>query len=220
MLFLTVIVGLAQLATAYHPSIKVKSRDGAGSNAIVARQSRPTSYQAYTIDMPIDHFPNSPRYAPHTKATFQQRYFFDSTYYKSGGPIYLYIGGETSGESRFSNLERGLIQILMQATNGLGVILENRYYGKSYPFNTSTTDDLAYLTTEQTIADNAYFAQHATFPGVGNSSLNAPGTPWILYGGSLAGAQTAFSVKTYGDLLFGGIASSGVIKTYHAYPQW
>lgn len=44
-----------------------------------------------------------------------------------------------------------VIQILMQATNGLGVILENRYYGESYPFNTSTTDNLAYMTTEQSL---------------------------------------------------------------------
>src|ERR1700709_7896 len=104
----------------------------------------------------------------------------------------------------------------MEATNGLGVILENRFYGQSYPFNTSTTDNLRYLTNEQSssphtvlqspfnnlnlvaIADNAYFAQHATFPGV-IDNLTAPGTPWILYGGSLAGAETAFSVKTYGD---------------------
>lgn len=107
----------------------------------------------------------------------------------------------------------------MQATNGLGVILENRYYGNSYPFNTSTIDELAYLTTEQTIADNAYFAQHATFPGV-DGDLTAPGTPWILYGGSLAGGQTAFSVKTYPDILWGGIASSGVIHAQLAYPEW
>jgi hypothetical protein len=69
-------------------------------------------------------------------------------------------------QSRLSNLETGskhfcwiapmsllnsppVIQILMNATNGLGIILENRYYGKSYPFNTSTTDELAFLTTEQ-----------------------------------------------------------------------
>jgi hypothetical protein len=37
----------------------------------------------------------------------------------------------------------------MEATNGLGVILENRYYGESYPFDTSTTDELRFLTTEQ-----------------------------------------------------------------------
>jgi hypothetical protein len=55
----------------------------------------------------IDHFPNSDRYVPHTKDTFKQRYFFDSSYYKPGGPVFLYIGGETSGESRFSNLQTG-----------------------------------------------------------------------------------------------------------------
>lgn len=69
------------------------------------------------------------------------------------------------------------------------------------------------------IADNAYFAQHATFPGViGN--LTAPDTPWILYGGSLAGAETAFSVKIYGDILFGGIASSAPVNIQLEYPQW
>jgi hypothetical protein len=111
----------------------------------------------------------------------------------------------------------------MNYTNGLGVILENRYYGNSYPFNTSTTDELAYLTTEQTIADNEYFAQHAVFPGV-TGNLTAPGTPWILYGGSLAGAQTAFSIKEYGPsgtgLLWGGIAASGTTKAVLEYPEW
>ncbi|KAF2090941.1 extracelular serine carboxypeptidase-like protein [Saccharata proteae CBS 121410] len=189
------------------------------ANGILSRRQSSVGYPAHTIDMPIDHFPSSPRYAPHTNATFKQRYFFDSSYYKPGGPVYLYIGGETSGESRFSNLETGIIQILMEATNGLGVILENRYYGESYPFETSTTDQLVYMTTEQTIADNAYFAKHATFPGI-NATLNAPDTPWILYGGSLAGAQTAFSVKTYGDELYGGIASSGTIYMQLEYPQW
>ena len=37
----------------------------------------------------------------------------------------------------------------MEKFNGLGVILENRYYGESYPYNTSTTDELRFLTTEQ-----------------------------------------------------------------------
>jgi len=45
----------------------------------------------------------------------------------------------------------------MQQFHGLGVILENRYYGKSYPFNTSTTDNLAYLTTEQSKDDGPLY---------------------------------------------------------------
>ena len=183
------------------------------------RRQNPSLYPVHTINTPIDHFQSGSRYVPHTNATFAQRYYFDSTYYKPGGPVYLYIGGETSGPSRFSNLETGIIQILMSATNGLGVILENRYYGESYPFNSSTTDQLAYLTTEQTIADNAYFATHATFPSI-PGNISAPNTPWILYGGSLAGAQTAFSIKQYGDLLYGGIASSAVIHAVLAYPEW
>ncbi|KAK3070034.1 hypothetical protein LTR53_011154 [Teratosphaeriaceae sp. CCFEE 6253] len=118
----------------------------------------------------------------------------------------------------------------METTNGLGVILENRYYGESYPFDTSTTDDLRFLSTEQSItllsivpiADNAYFAQHATFPGV-NATLTAPHAPWILYGGSLAGAQTAFSLKTYGGdggVLWAGIGSSATTKAKLAYTEW
>jgi hypothetical protein len=78
---------------------------------------------------------------------------------------------------------------------------------------------MSLIDTGLAIADNAYFAQHAIFPGV-NTTLTAPDTPWILYGGSLAGAQTAFSIKQYGDILYGGIASSGVIHAVLAYPEW
>lgn len=69
------------------------------------------------------------------------------------------------------------------------------------------------------IADNAYFAQHATFPGV-DGDLTAPKTPWIMYGGSLAGAQTAFTLKTYNELFAGGIGSSATTQAVLAYPQW
>ncbi len=182
---------------------------------------RPTNYTAYNFTQLIDHFQNSSRYAPNTNATFVQRYWYDNTYYKPGGPIFLYIAGEVDGTTRFSNLQTGIIQILMNATGGLGVILENRFYGESYPFENSSTDNLRYLTTEQTIADNAYFAQHATFHNVtGGSNLTAPGQPWILYGGSLAGAQTAFSLVQYSPLLWGGIAASGVIHAVLGYPEW
>ncbi|RDL38322.1 uncharacterized protein BP5553_02662 [Venustampulla echinocandica] len=215
MRFLSVLAGFVGLASAM---LKVKHR-GLDQQSDPLNRRESAAYPANTIDMPIDHFPHNPRYAPHVTGTFKQRYFFDSSYYKPGGPVYLYISGETSGTNRFSNLQTGIIQILMEATNGLGVIIEDRYYGKSYPFANSTTDNLRYLTTEQTIADNAYFAQHATFPGV-EGNLTAPGTPWILYGGSLAGGETAFSLKEYGDILFGGIASSAPVKTVLPYPEW
>lgn len=187
------------------------------TETVSRRQS--TDYPVYTIDQSIDHFPDEDQYLPHTNATFKQRYVFDSSYYKPGGPVFLYIGGETSLESRLGNLRTGIIQILMNATGGLGVIIENRYYGDSYPYTNLTTDNLVYLSNEQTIADFASFAQRAAFPGL-NATLTAPSTPWILYGGSLAGAQTSFTVKTYPDIVYGGIAASGVVKVSVEYPEW
>ena len=42
-----------------------------------------------------------------------------------------------------------------------------------------------------------------------------------MYGGSLAGAQTAFTLKTYGkDVIYGGIASSSVTEAKLAYTEW
>ncbi|KAI2612986.1 peptidase S28 [Hypoxylon fragiforme] len=198
-----------------------------GIGALQTRQQDETTprdqlqYAAHYFDQQINHFPDDEQFAKSnlSHGTFTQRYYYDTSYYKPGGPVYLYISGETSGPSRFSNLQTGIIQILMEATDGLGVILENRYYGESYPFNTSTTDELLFLTTNQTIADNAYFAQNAVFPDV-EGDLTAPGTPWILYGGSLAGAQTALSVKVHGDVLYGGIASSAPIRVDVGYPEW
>ena len=74
------------------------------------------------------------------------------------------------------------------------------------------------------VADKPYFAQHATFPGVQSSvSLNSPDTPWILYGGSLAGAETAIALHEYGGdggILWAGIAASGTTYAALAYPEW
>ncbi|KAL9058435.1 MAG: hypothetical protein Q9162_001730 [Coniocarpon cinnabarinum] len=180
-----------------------------------------TSYTPYIFDQPIDHFPDNDRYLPHDNATFQQRWWFDSSYYKPGGPIFFNVGGEGSdgNSDPFATLDSGIIQILMSQFNGLGVILEERYSGDSFPYNTTTTDQMAYLTVEQNIADLAYFAQHVVFPGIA-ANTSPQSAPWILYGATLAGAQTAFAMETYGDLFFGGIASSAVIHATATYPQW
>ncbi|EUC47090.1 hypothetical protein COCMIDRAFT_35385 [Bipolaris oryzae ATCC 44560] len=113
---------------------------------------------------------------------------------------------------QLENLQTGIIQILMKKFDGLGVVLENRYYGKSFPYNTTTTDELRFLTTGQTIADNKYFRQHVKFPGI-DADLSSPDTPWVMYGGSLAGSQVAFTMKMYNEIFAGGIGSSATITT-------
>jgi hypothetical protein len=41
-----------------------------------------------------------------------------------------------------------------------------------------------------------------------------------MYGGSLAGAHTAFTMKTYNDIFAGGIGSSATVQALLEYPEW
>ncbi|KAJ6207521.1 hypothetical protein PSV09DRAFT_18077 [Bipolaris maydis] len=53
-------------------------------------ENREWAYDAHEIDQLSD------RYVLHMNGTFKQRYFFDKSFYKPGGPLFLYIGGETN----------------------------------------------------------------------------------------------------------------------------
>ncbi|GKT97046.1 serine carboxypeptidase S28 [Colletotrichum tofieldiae] len=163
-----------------------------------------TLYQAYNLSVPVDHFHNDSFYEPHSNGTFPLRYWYDDRFYKPGGPVIALAAGETNGAGRLPFLQKGIVAILAEATNGVGVILEHRYYGRSYPTRTSARKIYA-------LADTAYLAKHIIFPGkLAELNLTAPGTPWIVYGGSYAGAFVAFLRKVYPDVFWGAISSSGV----------
>ena len=177
-------------------------------------------YPEHYLRVPIDHFKNESRYEPHDNGTFNLRYWFDDQFYQPGGPVFVIAAGETDGDDRFPFLSQGIVRDLAQKYHGIGVILEHRYYGSSYPFEKLTTENIRFLTTEQAVADYAYFAQNVQFPGVKGHSLRPSATPWIAYGGSYAGAFVAFLRKLYPDTYWGAVSSSGVtqaIDDYWAY---
>ncbi|KAG0226418.1 Thymus-specific serine protease, partial [Mortierella sp. GBA43] len=82
---------------------------------------------------PLDHFsglsPSSPSLA--SNSTFRQYYQVNSEFYRPGGPIILWIPGESPLHPLF--LSRGLAYELANATSGLLVALEHRFYGRSIP---------------------------------------------------------------------------------------
>ena len=94
-----------------------------------------TSFPQFNFTQPLDHFID-------TGFTFNQRYWVNNRHWKSGGPVIVLDGGETSGEDRLPFLDTGIVDILTSATNGLGVVLEHRYYGASVPVENFTTDSL------------------------------------------------------------------------------
>ncbi|MCJ1360798.1 MAG: hypothetical protein MMC33_010807 [Icmadophila ericetorum] len=168
-------------------------------------------YPAYTFDQLSTHFADHPPMG--FNKTFKQRYWVEDQYYKPGGPVFFLDGGETTGMDRLVYLETGIVKYLAEATNGLGIIFEHRYYGRSHVAKDLSTESLQLLTTAEALADNAYFSSNFPYSahrGL-DSSILSNSTPWIIYGGSYAGAKSAFSRYLYPDQIWGAIASSGVV---------
>ncbi|GAA5967319.1 hypothetical protein JCM3765_005600 [Sporobolomyces pararoseus] len=175
------------------------------------------SFTPHTFDQLVSHDPDVPapsstesEYDGKGGATFKQRYWFDATFYKKGGPVYLLDAGETNAEGRLPFLEKGISKILSEATGGIGIVFEHRYYGESFPVKNLTTDSYRFLTTLQSIQDSNYFAENVVLPGLEDVDLSPKRTPWIRYGGSYAGATSALARKLYPEVWWGAIASSAV----------
>jgi hypothetical protein len=197
--------------------VKVKS----SAKVLDARQAElAATYPAYTLATPVDHFHNDSMYEPHSNGTYDMYYYFDAQYYKPGGPVIVLNSGEDSAEDRLPFLAQGIVQQLANATNGIGVILEHRYYGESWPVLPLTTENFRFLTTDQAMADAAYFAQNVKFPGLEDQDLTSNTTPYIAFGGSYAGALVAILRKQYPDVYWGAIGSSGVTEAIYDYWQY
>ncbi|KAH8660398.1 serine carboxypeptidase S28-domain-containing protein [Xylariales sp. PMI_506] len=177
-------------------------------------------FPEHNLTVPIDHFHNDSLYEPHSHDTFQLRYWFDASYYRKGGPVFVLAAGETDGEGRLPFLQKGIIHQFAQMSGGIAVVLEHRYYGKSFPVANLSTESLRFLTTDQALADTAYFAKNVVFEGLEDLDLTAPETAYIAYGGSYAGAFVAFLRKLYPDLFWGAISSSGVTEAIYDYWQY
>ncbi|WFC95178.1 hypothetical protein MBRA1_001825 [Malassezia brasiliensis] len=182
------------------------------------------------MTQPLDHFDGT------TNVTFEQRYFLSMDWYKSGAakrnktedgreivPVILYDGGETSLKNRAEMLNNGIVAILANATGGIAVLLEHRYYGTSTPIRSELgpgkdwgVDQLRWLNTRQSLEDSAAFVRRMQFQGVSeNAEFRV-----IYYGGSYAGARAAFMRTLYPDLIHGAIASSAVVAASVTLPEY
>lgn len=92
-----------------------------GSQQIPLNARPYPEFPAHWFKQPLDHFSNS-------SETFGQRYWINTRHYKprTGAPVIVIDGGETSGEDRLPFLDTGIADILAKATGGIGVVLEHR----------------------------------------------------------------------------------------------
>jgi len=187
-----------------------------------AAAASPVMPPEFTIDMPIDHFNQS------DLRTYKNRYWVNATYYKEGGPIFLYDGGE-------SGVSNGAVLVVLaeyvgpsapmalaRKYNGVAVLWEHRFYGKSLPFKVDNISGLAleghdaykYLTNEQALEDTIYFAQNfkpANLQGHWHS-LTPNNAPWVFIGGSYPGIRAAMVRERNPETWFASWASSAPVE--------
>lgn len=174
---------------------------------------------------PLDHFNNT------TQAQFDQRFFYSTRHYKpasarKGGeavPIYILDSGEADATARIPFLDTGILDILSEATGGIGIVLEHRYYGTSLPNRSDLgpgsawgVDQLRWLTNKQALEDSADFIRHLNIPGTDNTEKRKI----IYYGGSYPGARSAHMRLLYPELVHGAIASSAVVAAVDEFPEY
>lgn len=143
----------------------------------------------------LDHF------NPIDAHIWKQRYYVNTNYYKQGGPIFLLIGGEGTAQAKWM-VEGQWIEYAKQF-RALCFHVEHRFYGQSRPTVDLSVKNLAYLTSEQALADLAYFVQ----------SMNvhyklSNDTKWIAFGGSYAGSLAAWLRAKYPHLIHGAVSAS------------
>uniref|UniRef100_A0A182MDR6 Serine protease K12H4.7 n=1 Tax=Anopheles culicifacies TaxID=139723 RepID=A0A182MDR6_9DIPT len=143
---------------------------------------------------------------PTNPATWKQRYYVNDEFFNASNPdapVFLMIGGEGEATARW--MHEGAWIHYAKEHGALCFQLEHRYYGKSHPTDDLSTSNLAYLTSEQALADLAYFivAMNEKY------ALRPQKNRWIAFGGSYPGSLAAWLREKYPSLVHGSISSSG-----------
>ncbi|KAI6243428.1 Peptidase S28 family-containing protein [Aphelenchoides fujianensis] len=180
---------------------------------------RPRSNSVTTgwITQKVDHFDDS-----NTK-TFQQLIYKNDKYFDKSAKnpvVFVYNPGE--GGAGEEDIEWEDIPMVTWAKQfgAMLYVLEHRFYGQSQPFDTMSIDNLKYLTSEQ--AKGRALADIATFITNTNQANGWTNARWIPFGGSYAGACTAWMRALYPDLTFAAVGSSGPVEAivdFYGYMQ-
>lgn len=168
------------------------------------------------FDQLIDH-------ANPSLGTFEQRYWYGAEYWKGpGSPIIMVNPGEQAADGfniTYTTAQR-LTGLMAQKVGGAVVVLEHRYWGESSPYENLTVENLKYLTLENSIKDNTYFANNFDVPFDTTGKSSPKHAPWVFTGGSYPGALAGWiSVKEPGTF-WAYYGTSGVVEAIGDFWQY
>ncbi|KAK1589929.1 serine carboxypeptidase S28 [Colletotrichum navitas] len=151
--------------------------------------------------------------------TFQQRYWWNSTFWKGpGSPIVLFTPGEQEAEAYTGYLtDRAISGAIAKEIGGAVVMVEHRNWGTSLPYALQDTKNLQQHTVSNAVQDFVYFARNVELPFDTNTSSNAPQAPWVFTGGSYAGYLAAAIAKLAPGTFWAYHASSAPVEAVYHY---
>ncbi|XP_022106762.1 thymus-specific serine protease-like isoform X1 [Acanthaster planci] len=152
------------------------------------------------LTQPMDHFD------PLVDKHFNQLYWIVDKYWKSPShPVFLYEGEEAP--LSLDEVANGHHAEMAKAHGALILGLEHRFYGNSTTKEGLLLSELQYLSSQQQLADLSVFCVFAE-KMLGMSGDNT----WIVFGGSYAGALSAWFRLKYPHLVYGSVASSAPVR--------
>jgi pimeloyl-ACP methyl ester carboxylesterase len=106
------------------------------------------------------------------------------------------------------------VMVLAQRFQATVFQLEHRFYGETQPFASLSTSALKFLTSEQALADAAYFQSWAT------NAYSLGSRPWVVFGGSYSGTLAAWYRLKYPHLVVGAVATSAPVQSQVNFPEY
>ncbi|KAI8145786.1 peptidase S28 [Fennellomyces sp. T-0311] len=170
-------------------------------------------YGPFYFDQPVNHSDTS-------SGTFKHRYWANSDWFQSGGPVILYNAGEADATDRAKYVTNSSIAQLAHQLNGIVIVMEHRCYGESQIGTDYSVQYLRTLNTEQALEDMANIIRNVKFPYLESELPPAPETKWIIYGGSYSGNLAAWMRYRYPDIVFAVIPSSAPVQMKYNYYEY
>ncbi|XP_012541201.1 putative serine protease K12H4.7 [Monomorium pharaonis] len=194
LLLLFIVLSILSISKAWRTFLRGRSKGGNLGKPILSSKKPLPKDQWFT--QYLDHF------NPTDAHVWKQRFFVNSDFYKPNGPIFLLIGAEGIADPKWM-VEGQWIEYAKEF-GAMCFYVEHRFYGKSHPTSDLSVKNLVYLSSQQALADLAYFIKN-----VNSGYKFSNNTKWIVFGGSYGGSLAAWMRAKYPHLVHGAVSASG-----------
>lgn len=200
--------GAGILSRIFDPTIMVSDNHHLSSGN---SSSNYLTRDALWFDQTLDHF------SPYDHRQFRQRYYEFLDHFRApDGPIFLKI----CGESECGGISNDYLAVLAKKFGAAVVSPEHRYYGKSSPFKSLTTENLRFLSSKQALFDLAVFREYYQKSLNARFNRTAADNSWFVFGVSYSGALSAWFRLKFPHLTCGSLASSGVVLAVYNFTEF